>query len=232
MTRPSLAETMEACARRCREMDAPLSQRLSAFASEVRRLDPVFADVVDRMVNRLQQSHAGAPAPATGEQMPPFVLPDEEGRLVSLVELLKKGPVVVSFHRGHWCPYCRMSADALAEIYPKVEAAGAQLVLITPELQKFTRKLKADVNASFPILSDLDNGYALELSLAIKIDDEKRMAMTQAGSDIARFQDNENWTLPIPATFVIGADGLVMARFVDPDYRKRMDTEDLLDALK
>src|SRR5262245_39923624 len=106
MSQPSLAEAMEACARRCREMDAPLSQRLSTFASEVRRLDPVFADVVDRMVNRLQQSHAGAPAPATGEQMPPFVLPDEEGRLVSLVELLKKGPVVASFHRGHWCPYC------------------------------------------------------------------------------------------------------------------------------
>jgi peroxiredoxin len=213
-------------------MDAPLSARLSAFADEVRRLDPAFADVVDRMVNRLRQSKAGSPAPSTGDQMPPFVLPDEEGRLVSLTDLLKQGPVVVSFHRGHWCPYCRMSADALAKIDPQVRAAGARLVLITPEVQQFTRKFKADVNASFPILTDLDSGYALELSLAIKIDDEKRVAMTQSGWDIALFQDNQSWTLPIPATFVVGSDGLVKARFVDPDYRKRMETEDLLTALQ
>jgi peroxiredoxin len=213
-------------------MDAPLSARLSAFADEVRRLDPAFADVVDRMVNRLRQSKAGSPAPSTGDQMPPFVLPDEEGHLVSLTDLLKQGPVVVSFHRGHWCPYCRMSADALAKIDPQVRAAGARLVLITPEVQQFTRKFKADVNASFPILTDLDSGYALELSLAIKIDDEKRVAMTQSGWDIALFQDNQSWTLPIPATFVVGSDGLVKARFVDPDYRKRMETEDLLTALQ
>jgi peroxiredoxin len=213
-------------------MDAPLSARLSAFADEVRRLDPAFADVVDRTVNRLRQSKAGSPAPSTGDQMPPFVLPDEEGHLVSLTDLLKQGPVVVSFHRGHWCPYCRMSADALAKIDPQVRAAGARLVLITPEVQQFTRKFKADVNASFPILTDLDSGYALELSLAIKIDDEKRVAMTQSGWDIALFQDNQSWTLPIPATFVVGSDGLVKARFVDPDYRKRMETEDLLTALQ
>ncbi|HEY7747658.1 MAG TPA: peroxiredoxin-like family protein [Aestuariivirgaceae bacterium] len=232
MTQPSLAEVLEACTRRCRDMDAPLSARLSAFADEVRRLDPAFADVVDRMVNRLRQSKAGSPAPSTGDQMPPFVLPDEEGHLVSLTDLLKQGPVVVSFHRGHWCPYCRMSADALAKIDPQVRAAGARLVLITPEVQQFTRKFKADVNASFPILTDLDSGYALELSLAIKIDDEKRVAMTQSGWDIALFQDNQSWTLPIPATFVVGSDGLVKARFVDPDYRKRMETEDLLTALQ
>jgi peroxiredoxin len=125
-----------------------------------------------------------------------------------------------------------MSADALAKIDPQVRAAGARLVLITPEVQQFTRKFKADVNASFPILTDLDSGYALELSLAIKIDDEKRVAMTQSGWDIALFQDNQSWTLPIPATFVVGSDGLVKARFVDPDYRKRMETEDLLTALQ
>jgi len=80
-------------------------------------------------------------------------------------------------------------------------------------------------------LTDLDCGYALELQLAIKINDEKRDAMTQAGWNIAPFQDNDNWILPIPATFVIGEDGMVKARFVDPDYRKRMGIDDLLAAL-
>jgi peroxiredoxin len=141
-------------------------------------------------------------------------------------------PVVVSFHRGHWCPYCRIIADALSGIAPEVRAVGAEIVLITPEVQKFSSKLKSDARASFSVLTDLDSGYALELQLAIKIEDEKRLAMTRAGWDISAFQDDENWTLPIPATFVVGSDRSVKARFVDPDYRKRMDVDDILRALR
>ncbi len=231
MTQPSLAEALEVCTQRCKEMDAPLAERLGAFASDVKDLAPQFADIVDRMVDRLKTNGAGASAPAIGDAMPPFVMPDENGRLVSLEQLLESGKTVVTFHRGHWCPYCRISADALAKIEPEVKAAGGQLVVITPEVQKFSKQLKAEVGASFPILTDLDCGYALELQLAIKINDEKRNAMTQAGWNIAPFQDNDNWILPIPATFVIGEDGMVKARFVDPDYRKRMGIDDLLAAL-
>jgi peroxiredoxin len=232
MSEPSFAESLEACTRRCREMDAPLAERLNAFADDVRRLSPEFAQVVDRMVDRLARADAGASAPSPSEPMPSFVLPDESGRLVSLAQLLEKGPVVISFLRGHWCPYCRLSADALAHIEPEIEAGGGQIVVITPEVQKYTRTLKGDVRAGFPILTDLDSGYALELGLAIKIDDEKRRAMTLSGWDISTFQDNDAWTLPIPATFVVGADGVVKARFVDPDYRKRMAIEDILAALR
>lgn len=231
MTIPSLAEALEVCTERCRTMDAPLSERLSAFADDVRRLNPEFAQVVDVMVSRLARAGAGASAPSPGEAMPPFVMPDEDGRLVSLEHLLRNGQVVVSFLRGHWCPYCRISADALSDIEPEVAAAGGQIVVITPEVQKYTRTLKREAQAAFPILTDLDSGYALELGLAIKIDDDKRQAMTLSGWDISPFQDSNAWTLPIPATFVIGADGIVKAKFVDPDYRKRMAVEDILATL-
>ena len=232
MTDPSLAQILEACTQRCREMDAPLGDRLSAFADDVRRLSPDFAEIVDGMVNRLAQAGAGASAPSPGETMPSFVLPDENGRLVSLGELLQKGPVVVSFLRGHWCPYCRISADALSRIDPEIKAAGGHIVVITPEVQKYTRTLKRDAQAEFPILTDLDSGYALELGLAIRIDDDKRHAMTLSGWDISAFQDSDNWTLPIPATFVVGIDRIVKAKFVDPDYRKRMAIENILSALR
>jgi peroxiredoxin len=232
MTDPSLAEILEACTQRCREMDAPLGDRLSAFADDVRRLSPDFAEIVDGMVNRLARAGAGASAPSPGETMPSFVLPDENGRLVSLGELLQKGPVVISFLRGHWCPYCRISADALSRIDPEIKAAGGHIVVITPEVQKYTRTLKRDAQAEFPILTDLDSGYALELGLAIRIDDDKRHAMTLSGWDISVFQDSDNWTLPIPATFVVGIDRIVKAKFVDPDYRKRMAIEDILSALR
>lgn len=231
MTQPSLAEALEICTQRCKEMDAPLAERLNAFASDVRELAPEFADIVERMVERLIVNGAGASAPSVGDAMPPFVMPDESGHLVSLTQLLESGQTVVAFHRGHWCPYCRINADGLAKIDPEVKAAGGQLVVITPETQKFSKQLKSEVGADFPVLTDLDCGYALELQLAIKINDEKRGAMTQAGWDISPFNDNDNWILPIPATFVVGEDGMIKARFVDPDYRKRMEIDDLLAAL-
>lgn len=232
MTTQSFAEILEASTQRCRVMDAPLAQRLQAFADDVRSLDAAFADIVDRMVSRLKTSGAGETAPAPGERMHPFLLPDQDGHLVSLDQLLSRGPAVISFHRGHWCPYCRLNADALAKMEPEVTAAGGQVVAITPELQQFTSELKSDSKIPFPILTDLDNGYALALNLLIWVDDEKRRAMTAAGWDISAYQGNDTWTLPIPATFVVATDGVVKARFVDPDYRKRMAIEDILTAVR
>jgi peroxiredoxin len=228
----SLDAALEICTARCKEMDAPLAERLAAFADEVQQLAPDFAGVVERMVARLKAAGAGLNAPAVGEEMPPFVLPDQDGRLVSLQSMLEQGSIVIAFHRGHWCPYCQINADALAKIQPEVAAAGGRIVAITPEVGKYNQQLKNDVRAIFPILSDLDCGYALELQLAIKINDEKRMAMIDAGWDISPYQDNSDWILPIPATFVVGQDGLIIGRFVDPDYRKRMDIDQLVAAVR
>lgn len=232
MSLPTLKEELLLCTERCRNMDAPLSERLAAFADDVRRLSPPFADIVDRMLTRLYESGAGGGAPQIGDSMPNFVLPDEAGHLVSLKELLQKGKVVVSFNRGHWCPYCRLNADAMAHVEQRVKKAGGQLILITPETARFNRALKQDAQATYPILTDLDSGYALELQLAIQINDEKRIAMTAAGWDVSLYQDNNNWTLPIPATFIVGEDGRIKARFVDPDYRKRMDIDELVAAVE
>jgi peroxiredoxin len=163
--------------------------------------------------------------------MPDFLLPDERGRLHSLQEYVTRGPVVVAFHRGHWCPYCRISATALAEAYPNIRLRGAELVAITPEIEKFNAELKAASGAPFPVLSDMDNGYAMMLNLAFYVGDEKRKNMAAAGWDITPFNDSDAWTLPIPATFVVGRDGVVKTRFIDPDYRKRMNVDDILAAL-
>jgi peroxiredoxin len=225
-------EILEASTERCRDMDAPLNARLDAFADDMARFCPDFTDTLEHMLRRLYAAGAGDASPQLGDVLPPFVLPDEEGHLVALEELLQHGQVVIAFHRGHWCPYCRLNADALSRVQSEIKAAGARLVLISPETQKFSCELKADAKGSFPILTDLDSGYALELKLAIMITGDMRQAMIDAGWDIAPFQDNDNWTLPIPATFVVGADGVIKGRFVDPDYRKRMDIDELLKAVR
>lgn len=232
MSQPSLDEILDACTERCRTMGGPLAVRLQAFADEVRRASPDFADAVERMIDRLHRSGAGTEAPKPGEAMPDFLLPDDVGRLWSLGELTAKGPVVIAFHRGHWCPYCLINATALAEIHPEISSLGATLIAITPEVEQFSAELKRQSEVAFPVLSDMDNGYAMLLNLAFYVGDEKRQFMIDAGWGISPFNANDSWMLPIPATFVVGADGLVKARFIDPDYRKRMDVDDILDTLR
>jgi peroxiredoxin len=232
MAEKTFAHILEDATERSRDMDAPLGERLKAVADEVRRISPEFADIVDRMVARLAASRVGQSAPRPGEPMPDFMLPDEGGRLVRLTDILEKGPVVLSFHRGHWCPYCRLNADGLAKIAPEVQRLGAQIVAISPEKGRYAAELKSYAKAPFPVLGDIDNGYALELNLLFWVGDEKREAMRAGGFDIAPYQGNETWMLPIPATFIIGQDGVVKARYIDPDYRRRMDLDELLTALK
>src|SRR5690349_15355893 len=118
---------------RARDLDGSMNERLGAFAQSVRHLRPAFTDTVDRFVQHLQELGAGESAPKPGEIMPPFVLPDDGGRMVGLAELINSGPAVVTFHRGHWCPYCRISINTLARAQSRMDALGAQMVAIVPE---------------------------------------------------------------------------------------------------
>src|SRR5262245_13840760 len=109
-----LATTIAEAFEQARPMDAPLGERLSAYSEASRHLSAPFADAGDRLVGRLRTGQVAAGSPKEGEPMPAFLLPDHTGRLVSLEDLLAEGPVVVTFARGHWCPYCKIAVSALA----------------------------------------------------------------------------------------------------------------------
>lgn len=232
MTSPSLAESLEAAVQRSIALDAPLDERLGVIRDALSALNPDFSAAADRMVNRLLAAKAGERAPAPGEPMPPFVLPDHDGRLVSLSGLLREGPLVVAFHRGHWCPYCRLHAIALGEVRQQVEAEGARIVAIAPERRQFNSMLKEEAGDAIPILTDLDNGYALSMNLAIWVGQEMQDVMASGGYALDLYQGNDSWMLPIPATFVVSQQGVVLARHIDPDYRRRMDVDELLAAIR
>jgi peroxiredoxin len=216
---------------RVRELDLSLQEQLRTFAAAVRRERPEFSAAVDRLVERLRQYGAGEAAPRIGDPMPPFVLPDETGRMVSLEELLDQAPVAVTFHRGHWCPYCRININALAQAHGQLSANQGQIVAIMPDRQKFVADLKLQSNVPFPILTDMDNGYALSLNLTIWVGAEIQKMM-EGRLDLPVFQGNSSWMLPIPATFVVGRDALIRARFIDPDYRNRMTIADMIAAMR
>lgn len=224
------AERLREAFLRCRDMEGTLSEQLQAYAAAGREIFPAYGEAVDRLVARINQNGGGENAPRPGEAMPPFLLPDETGQLVSLASLLDAGPLAVMFYRGHWCPYCRLNVHAVAQAMHRLEAVGGKVVAIMPETQPFAETFKAEAKVPFPVLTDLDNGYALSLNLAIWLGTEIQRLLSY--QDMASFHGNDGWVLPIPATFVVGRDGLVKARFVDPDFRRRMEIDDLVAALR
>jgi peroxiredoxin len=227
---PANAERLRSAFQRCRDMEGTLSDQLEAYAAAGREFFPAYSEAVDRLVARLKENGGGENAPRPGEAMPPFLLPDETGRLVSLQSLINRGPTVVMFYRGHWCPYCRLNVGAVIEAQDQLTALGGQVVAIMPETQKYAEQFKSESGAPFPVLTDLDNGYALSLNLAIWLGAEIQQLLSYL--DLSDFHGNNGWVLPIPATFVVGRDGLVKARFVDPDFRRRMEIDDLIAAVR
>jgi peroxiredoxin len=164
--------------------------------------------------------------------MPPFILPARSGTLVALEELTARGPVVISFNRGHWCTFCKIEISTIASTHAEIAAHGAEVVSIMPDRQQFAEKVIPGSFEALTILSDIDNGYALSLGLVMWLGERLRELMRGRGTHLETFQGNDGWFVPLPATFVVGRDGRVIARFVDPDFRRRMEIADILAALR
>lgn len=212
----------EICAR-----DGSLKGRLEAFSKALRELCLPFAEVYDDLVTLLEAAEAGAGAPKVGDTMPPFQLPGTAGHLVSLGDLLRSGPAVISFNRGHWCEYCAIELTALRRALGEFAAEGARVVSIMPETREYLQRARDVCGDEIKILSDIDNAYALEMGLVIWVGDRVREICIEHGVQIERYQGSPLWFLPIPATYVVDQNGVIAARFVDPDFRKRMEISDI-----
>jgi peroxiredoxin len=214
-------------------LPAPLDQRLKLYLGESRQLLPEMEATYDQLVARISDNiQTSNQVPAVGEVLPDFCLTDSQGKLVELAGLLDKGPLVISFNRGPWCDYCGLELHSLARAYPAIVAAGGEVVSIVPETAKYARNLQATRGVPFRVLTDMDLGYALSLGLAFWVGPKIMDMYRGFGIDLAQFQGNGGWFLPIPATLVVGRDGRVKARFVDPDFRHRMRTEDIVEAVR
>ena len=213
-------------------MDGPLSRKLAAYSDRLRELNFPFAEAYDTLVARLIDGGIGAGAPKVGEPMPPFVLPARDGSLVHLDELLTSGPVVISFNRGHWCPFCKIELRTIAADHAEIAAHGGRVVSIVPDRQAFLGQLDADTDGKLLILTDIDNGYALSLGLVLWLGDRLKELMQGRGLHLEHIHGNDGWFVPLPATFVVAPDGLVVSRHVDPDFRLRMEVDEILAALR
>jgi peroxiredoxin len=228
----SSPRTLAEALNKAESLQASLNSRLSSYRDETRRIRPDFARVYDELIARLGVLDRGEVGPRVGERLPEFNLPDENGALVSLSSLLKSGPVVVSFNRGHWCPYCKLELRALAAAHAEIRKLGAHIISIMPDNAQYTSRYARKNELPFPILSDIDLGYSLSLGLIFWVGAEIRQMYQDAGVELEKYQGNQGHFLPMAAKFIVGQDGLVKARQVNIEFRERMEPEAIVAVLK
>jgi peroxiredoxin len=173
------------------------------------------------------------PGLQVGDQAPDFRLPNALGRTVRLRDLLEQGPVVLSFYRGAWCPYCNLQLRGLQEALPAIEREGARLLAVTPQRSDKSREQVEKDGYGFEILSDLDErvikAYRLYFEVSPDLGEVYRRVLSL---DLAEYNGDGRYVLPVPATFVIDRRGVIRAAYADVDYRMRMEPAAILAALK
>ncbi len=228
----SLEQALSEAFHKADALAAPLEERLRLYLAKSRQLLPELEATYDQLVERIGANRAEEKVPAVGEAMPEFCMTDSEGHIVDLASMLATGPLVISFNRGPWCDYCGLELRSLARAYPDIVAAGGEVISIVPEIAKYARVLRATRDLPFRVLTDLDLAYAMSLGLVFWVGEKVKQMYLGFGIDLTQFQGNGGWFLPIPATLVVGTNGSVKARFVDPDFRHRMPTEEIMRAVK
>jgi peroxiredoxin len=169
-----------------------------------------------------------------GDRAPNFRLPMAQGGNLELDTLLKAGPVVLMFYRGQWCPYCNLELRAYQQALPRLQAQGASLVAISPQTPDNSLSTTEKNDLSFPVLSDsglhVSRAYGLAFDLPTEL---VELYQRRWGNDLVKWNGSEGgWSLPIPATYVIGRDARILLAHVDPDYRERLDPESVLARLQ
>ena len=167
-----------------------------------------------------------------GERAPDFTLPDVFGKLVTLSDRLKQGPVVLTFYRGAWCPYCDLQLRAYQKILPHIQETGTSLIAISPQLPDHSLSTVEKKELTFTVLSDVGNRIARAYGLVFTIGEDMRGIYSAIGSDLPTFNGDATWDLPMPGSFIIGQDKVIHLSFVDEDFTHRLEPAALLAGLR
>lgn len=214
-----------------------LQEQLDTFKAAFEAGQPPYnvpravVETMHRATAELINSGAAQRALKAGDMMPAFTLDDAEGKPVSSADLLRQGPLVVTFYRGVWCPYCNMDLRALQAALPAVQEAGASLVAISPQLAANSRKAVRQNSLTFPILSDSHNDVAAAFGLRFELQDYLVDLYKSLKNELPAFNGDASWTLPMPARYVVAQDGTIVYAEVNPDYTRRPEPSDMLPAI-
>ena len=189
-------------------------------------------DIMGEAQQVLKDSRIAERALGTGQLAVDFTLPNAKGEQVSSTALRQQGPIVVSFYRGGWCPYCSLELKALQNVNNEIEALGARLVAISPQVPDESLSTADKNELEFEVLSDTNSEVADQYGLTFSLDEALRPIYRNWGADVAAVNDDPDCKLPLPATYVISREGKIVHAFVEEDYTERLEPDEILDSLR
>ncbi|MEO1791470.1 MAG: peroxiredoxin-like family protein [Cyanobacteria bacterium J06629_19] len=210
-------------------LSAQLKEKQNGFMQQVPQ---ETAEVMAKATTDLDASGIVDNSLKVGDKAPDFELTDATGKVVKLSTLLlENGPIVVTFYRGQWCPYCNLEIRAFQQLLPEFHQAGAQVVAISPELPSNALSITEKHELAFPVLSDVGNTVALDYGLVFSLAESLRPLYKGFGIDIPASNGDESFELPVPATYVIDSAGTIRYAYANADYTLRAEPADVLAAV-
>jgi peroxiredoxin len=210
-----------------------LQTELDAFRSAwAERVGPGIVDTIRQDNEALAKSGIVDNALKAGDVFPGLSLPDQRGRQRDLKAMFTEAPLVVTFCRGGWCPYCSLELRAYQQSLSEIERNGAKLVAVSPETPNNTLTTTEKNDLAFPVLSDVQGRLADALGIRFSLSQAIRDLYVKFGHDLPTHNGDGRWSLPIPATYVVAKGGRIALAHVDPDYRNRLEPQAALEALR
>lgn len=205
---------------------------LNAALQQIAAETPIEAHNLLQAFIAEQQNSGLANGLPVGGKAKDFVLKDALGREVSLYEELSKGPVVLTFYRGGWCPYCNRQLRAYQEILPDIQALGGRLIAVSPQLPDATLSFQEKAELTFQVLSDPSGLVSGAYRLLYDVPESLKQLFLQMNIDLKEYNGTEHWILPVPATFMIDENAVIRSAFVTPNFMKRMEPEEIIRELR
>jgi peroxiredoxin len=210
----------------------PLREILAERQNAIAKYVPAETQAIHaRAIAELKQKNLAASALAVGATIPNFQLEDQDGKSVSSADLLSNSRLVLHFFRGRWCPFCVAQLEAMNLVVPALAEAGATLAAISPQTVKQSYFMRDQHHFRFPLLSDPGNRVARQFGLTYRVPDEQKSVYQRSFVNLPLVNGNDSWELPIPATYIIARDGVVLSASADEDYTARPEPQAILDFL-
>lgn len=210
-----------------------LREQLAERKELIARYVPADAQAIHtRVIADLKVSGIESGVLQRGGKAPDFEIPDHKGKLVSSAELLNQGKLVICFFRGRWCPFCVAQLEAMQQVMPKIQAAGAKLVGISPQTVQQSFFMADQHRLGFPLLSDAGNKVARQFGLVYRVPEEQQALYRRTFVNLPFVNGDDNWELPIPATYIVDQDGWVLFASANADYTHRPEPAAIIHLLE
>lgn len=210
-----------------------LNDELLALRQELDRSLSEYVRIrLQRATQRLIDSNATAGVVGVRQRFPRFSLPNAGGNAVDSETLLARGPLVISFYRGGWCPFCNLQLCAFQSVLPDIRSLGADFVAISPQVPDEALSMAAKASLTFEVLSDTGNSLASHLGLVFDLPDSVKDIYLSMGIDLDRINGSSYWSLPMPATYVVDTNSTIVDVHVHADYRVREEPDEVIKVLR